>query len=100
MDDPDLISLLRRVDAVLTEVRLALRAELAGAEADEVRNSEVEIADDPAADTLIEISTAMARFNRPADSLRWMCRTQGCGVKVGGRWMCSPAAIARYLNGG
>jgi hypothetical protein len=44
---------------------------------------------DFASEHLIEISTAVEHFNRPADSIRWMCRKQACGVKVGGRWMAS-----------
>lgn len=56
--------------------------------------------DDLAPEHLIEISTAVERFNRPADSLRWMCRKQGCGVKIAGRWMASARRLQLYLNGG
>jgi hypothetical protein len=32
--------------------------------------------------SLIEISTAVERFNRPADTLRYWCRHEGCGRKI------------------
>jgi hypothetical protein len=89
--------LLERIDRIMAELA-ELRAELAGAEAAEVEN--FHFADDLATGNLIEVSTAVARFNRPPDSIRWMCRTQGCGKKVGGRWLVSPLRLARYLNGG
>lgn len=57
-------------------------------------------ADDFAADALIEIGTAVERYGRPADSLRWMCRHQGCGVKRGGRWLVSIPRLQHRLNGG
>jgi len=89
------------LDVFLNRAVLELRAELAGAErADERECTTNTTLDDLAAGDLIEVSTATARFNRPPDSIRWMCRTQGCGVKRGGRWLASPARIERYLNGG
>lgn len=94
LDGPDL---LKRVDQILAAL-LEVRSELA-ASVPEAGNG-VDEADDLAPDNLIEVSTAVARFNRPPDSLRWMCRTQGCGVKRGGRWLASVPRIERYLNGG
>jgi hypothetical protein len=89
--------LLARIDRIMAEL-LAIRDELAGAEAD---SDIITITTGDLADgDLIEVSTAVARFNRPPDSIRWMCRTQGCGVKRGGRWLVSPARIERWLNGG
>jgi hypothetical protein len=32
--------------------------------------------DDFAPECLLEISTAVERFNRPVDSIRWMCRSR------------------------
>jgi hypothetical protein len=58
----------------------------------------LEDVDDFAPEHLIEISTAVERFNRPADSLRWMCRKQACGVKVAGRWMASAPRLRAYLK--
>jgi hypothetical protein len=55
--------------------------------------------DDLAPEHLLEISTAVERFNRPADTIRYWCRREGCGVKVGGRWMASVRRIERRLNG-
>jgi len=47
---------------------------------------------------LLEVSTASARFNRPADSLRWLCRHENVGRKIGGRWMVSPARLRARLE--
>ena len=95
--------LLRRLDAVLAELA-ELRAEVAAilpAPDDDAKGvcTTDTLGDDLAPEHLIEISTAVERFNRPADSLRWICRKQGCGVKVAGRWMASEPRLARYLNG-
>jgi hypothetical protein len=97
MGDPDPNDLLSRIDLIMRELA-ALRDEVAaslpapvGAKGDAV--------DDFSSESLLEISTAVERFNRPADSLRWMCRKQGCGVKIAGRWMASGPRLARYLNG-
>lgn len=92
---PDLLA---RIDRAIAELQ-AIRAEVAAAEPPAGVRFRSPDADDLADVNLIEISTAVERFNRPADSLRWMCRTQGCGVKRGGRWLVAPARIERWLNG-
>jgi hypothetical protein len=99
MDDRALTDVLRRLDLVATELA-AIRAELAAAADGLSAPIGANNADDLAPESLLEISTAVERFNRPADTLRWMCRKQGCGVKIGGRWMVSEPRIRRWLNGG
>jgi hypothetical protein len=86
---------LATIDRIMGELA-ALRAELAEQAADGKNCDE----DDFAVHNLLEISTACERFNRPPDSLRWMCRKHGCGKKVGGRWLASGPRLARWLNGG
>jgi hypothetical protein len=95
MADPGLTHLLRRLDAALSElheVRAELRAAVAGAEADDE-------SDDFAPEYLVEISAAVERFNRPADTIRYWCRHEECGIKRGGRWLASARRIERRLNG-
>ena len=101
MDDPDPTDLLRQLDAALTEAcrlrdLLAKRLEVGMA----AEANGADEADDLAAEHMIEVSTAVHRFNRPPDSIRWMCRERDCGRKIGGRWMVSAPRLARYLNGG
>jgi len=94
MDGP---ALLDRLDAAIRELQ-AIRAEVA---ADAVGYMHITPnTDDLAPDNLIEISSAVQRFNRPADSLRYLCRKESCGVKVGGRWLASVPRMQRRLNGG
>ena len=98
--------MLERLDRAIAElqaIRAALSGDFRSVNVDDAKgvNTAHTLADDDLADgSLIEISQAVELFNRPADSLRWMCRTQGCGKKIGGRWMASPARIRRHLNGG
>jgi hypothetical protein len=97
--------LLARIDRAIAEL-VELRGELAGFDAlnpsaakgmDTVHT----LADDDLSpEHLLEVSTAVSRFNRPPDSIRWMCRKQNCGVKRGGRWLASAPRLSRYLNGG
>jgi len=94
MAGPDL---LERIDRAIAELQ-AIRDELVASMPAPADESGIYF-DDLAPEHLIEISTAVERFNRPADSLRWICRNQGCGVKVAGRWMASEPRLARYLNG-
>ena len=84
--------LLARLDAALAELQaipLTQLAALPGPAGEQIGPNLDRSPDDLLLEHLIEISTAVERFNRPADSLRWICRKQGCGVKVGGRWMAS-----------
>lgn len=91
-------SLRERIDRIIAEL-IALRDELNGTivppEDAELRPGQLSRSDD-----LIEISTAVERFNRPADTLRYWCREEGCGRKIGGRWMVDPGAVRKKLNGG
>jgi len=99
--------LLERIDRVLAEL-LELRDEVAaflpthgmprpdsGKAVGEVFTGAGDANSDLAPEHLIEITQAVERFNRPADLLRWICRKQGCGVKVGGRWQVSARRLER-----
>jgi hypothetical protein len=90
---PAAADILARLDTILREL-LKLRAEVVATMPAEVDNG----ADDFADGSLIEISTAVNFFNRPADTVRYWCR-QGDGKKIGGRWMASVPRIQRRLNG-
>ena len=81
-------AILARLDAILAELA-ELRAEVVAM---------MPPADDFAPDHLIEISTAVDRFNRPADTIRYWCRREGDGKKVQGRWLASAPRIERRLK--
>jgi hypothetical protein len=102
MVDRTVNDLLLRLDQVLAEV-VQLRGELAAyltsAPAADGVQVRLDAADDLLPEHLIEISTAVERFNRPVDTIRFWCRQDG-GVKRGGRWLVSVPRIVRYLNGG
>jgi hypothetical protein len=86
---PEAAAILARLDAImreLAELRTELVASMPVPAAD---GNGLDSSDDFAPEHPIEISTAVEHFNRPANSIRWMCRRQACGVKVGGRWMAS-----------
>jgi hypothetical protein len=67
---PEPAAILARLDAIMAELQ-ALRAEVAGAEAADEKGTHIvsTLADDFAPEHLLEISTAVGRFNRPADAL-------------------------------
>jgi hypothetical protein len=97
--------LIVRLDAAiaeLAEVRRQLAEMLPAPAADEKGTITIGTlaADDLSDEHLIEVSTAVERFNRPADTIRFWCRREGCGKKVGGRWLASVPRIERRLNGG
>lgn len=90
-------SILARIDAAIAElhaVRDEVAALLPASEGDGFDE-----ADDFAPEQMIEITTAVERFNRPADSLRYLCRKENCGRKIGGRWLASVPRLRRRLNG-
>jgi hypothetical protein len=87
-------AILERIDRAIAELQ-AIKAEIA-ASIPTTEGNGLDVSNDFA--DVIEISTAVERFNRPADTLRYWCRREGCGVKVGGRWMASPARIKRKLG--
>ena len=96
---PEAPAILARLDAIMRELAEP-RSEVAAAELQPNFVAAIPDADsDFSPEHLIEITTAVDRFNRPADSLRWMCRKQGLGVKRAGRWLASAPRLARYLNG-
>lgn len=94
---PEATDLLAKLDAIAALVA-ELRAELA-ASLPVTSGNGLDVDSDLAPENLIEISTASARWNRPSDTLRYWCRREDCGVKVGGRWMASVPRIQRRLNG-
>lgn len=49
-------------------------------------------------DDLVDTWTASTRFNLPVDSIRWLARNKGMGVKERGRWLVSVKALRRYLD--
>jgi hypothetical protein len=89
--EPD--ALLARLDAIMAELA-ALRAAVAGANT--LHN--VDGIDTPA-DNLIDTTSAAARFGYSRDSIIRWCR-QGCGRKVGGRWLADPHKLWAHINGG
>jgi hypothetical protein len=97
MADPELIALLRRLDVALTELG-AVRDELRGflASSAAVGNG----LDDLSDANLIDTTSAQERFNYDRHTLARWCRTEGLGVRRGGRWLVSIPRLQRYLNGG
>jgi hypothetical protein len=91
MPGPDLLA---RINRLLGQVRL-VEAELLELRAGIAAANGADVTNDFAAENLIEISTAVERFNRPADTLRWLCRTEGVGRKLEGRWKISVPALMR-----
>jgi hypothetical protein len=92
--------LLAKLDCILgalAELRRELAAQQPAAPAAEGNGRDAD--SDFRPDALIEISTAVEVFGRPADTLRYWCRREGCGRKVGGRWLASAPRIRRRLNG-
>lgn len=94
----DAEALVARIDRLLFELQ-AIRAELAGMLAPATSGNGLNAhTEDFLPEHLIEISTAVERFNRPADTLRWLCRTEGYGRKVQGRWLVSAPMLSRRLK--
>jgi hypothetical protein len=56
----------------------------------------------PAAEVMdpewVDSWTAAERFNQPIDTVRWLARHKGMGVKSGTRWMIDVRAMRRYLQ--
>jgi hypothetical protein len=94
-------AILERIDRIMRELLELRDAVSRGAEAAAEKGvTSIHTPDDDFAPVnLIEISTAVDRFNRPADTIRYWCRREGDGKKIGGRWMASAARIRRRLNG-
>jgi hypothetical protein len=56
-------------------------------------------ADDLADGSLLDTTSAAARFGYPQDTIRKWCRTEDLGVMRGGRWLVSIPRLQRRLNG-
>lgn len=98
MPAPDLLA---RIDRAIAELQ-AIRAAVAGEREREFTNTELvdpSGADDLADEHLIDTHSAAARFNYPTNTLAKWCRTEGLGVKRGGRWLISIPRMQRRLNG-
>jgi hypothetical protein len=95
---PEAAALLARLDAILREV-LELRAELAASLPVEPGDNITTLADDLADGNLLDTHAAQERFGYQRDTIAKWCRTDGIGVKIGGRWMASIPRLQRRLNG-
>jgi hypothetical protein len=93
---PEAAAILARLDAILREVA-ELRDEVAASIPVPAANGAGE-GDDFADGSLLDTSSASARFNYPRDTIALWCR-QGDGKKVGGRWLVSIPRLQRRLNG-
>jgi hypothetical protein len=69
--------LLDRLDAIIVELN-AVRAEVAALVPPPAGNG-LGVGDDFTSECMIEISTAVECFNRPADTLRYWFRHEACG---------------------
>jgi hypothetical protein len=85
--------LLERIDQILAQLT-GLRAELVASMPAPATEGNGLHADDD----WLEISTAVERFNRPPDTLRYWCRHEGCGKKTGGRWLISARRETRIAT--
>lgn len=93
--------ILERIDRIAAELA-ALRDEVAASQnapANEAGHGDG-LADDLAAENLLDTSAAQERFGYPRNSLARMCREEGLGVRQGGRWMVSVPRMQKRLNGG
>lgn len=87
---PGAIEILDRVIRDLQELRTIMGADTAGA------GSSPEIADEH--DDLVDTWTISQRFNQPIDSVRWLAREKGYGIKRGNRWLISLAKARDYFR--
>ena len=95
---PETADILVRLDAAIREL-LELRRQVAASLPAPAANGAASVDDDLVPEHLLDIAAASSRFNRPCDTIRFWCRREGCGVKVGGRWLASVPRIQRRLNG-
>ena len=96
---PDLRALLEHLEGLHAEqARLIGELRAALAEAQTPAGNGLDEAADDFAEPLLDTTSASERFNFPRDTIAKWCR-EGCGRKVGGRWMASAPRIARRLNG-
>lgn len=86
-------AILERIDQIMRELLELRDAVSRGAEAADGKGTSIVCnpGDDFTPEHLIEISTAVDRFNRPADTIRYWCRNEACGIKRGGRLIASAA---------
>jgi hypothetical protein len=91
-------ALLERIDRVLAEL-LELRAAVANDLHPVIVVPRDNDGDDLSDSNLIDSIAAQERFGHPSDSIRKWCRTEGLGVKRGGRWLVSVPRLQRRING-
>ena len=89
-------ALLERLDRIVAELE-ALRGDVLRLSEDAPKEPGADAGDDFAPHNLLDTWAAAARFNYPQDTRKW-CR-EGCGQRVGGRWMVSVLRVQRRLNG-
>ncbi len=93
-------ALLKRAAALSAELTAVLN-ELAGYGVDISTPAGFDDTDaDLTPENLVETHVAAERFNRPRDTITYLCRVEGCGIKKGGRWLASLPRIKRYLGRG
>ena len=96
---PEAPNLLERIDRIMAELA-ALRAEIFATVAKNVGDDVVSHDNDLSEANLLDTHSASARFNYPPNTLAKWARTEGLGVKRGGRWLVSIPRLQRRLNGG
>lgn len=94
MPGPDL---LERIDRVIAELQ-AIRAEVAATLPAPVPADGLD-ADDLAPEHLLDTTSAVERFNYPRQTIARWCRTEGVGIRKGGRWMVSVPRLRARVNG-
>jgi hypothetical protein len=95
MADPDF---LERIDRAIAELR-AIRDELvASMPVPAVEGNGLDV-DDLADGNLLDTTAAQERFGHPRNTLAKWCRTEGLGVRRGGRWLISIPRLQKHLNG-
>ncbi len=97
---PEAAAILARLDAIARELaalRDEVASDLSGREPGQL--SSLSDAADLSPEMLINSIAAQERFGHPSDSIRKWCRTEGLGVKRGGRWMVSVPRLQRRING-
>jgi hypothetical protein len=90
--------LLARLDAALAELR-AIRDELVASMPPPAAEGNGLDANDLEPDNLLDTTSAQERFGHPRNTIAKWCRTEGLGVRRGGRWLVSVPRLQRHLNG-
>ena len=95
MASPDLPEL---INAATRELAVLLSPPAAEMPSD-LGTSVPDDADDFAAEQLVDTTSAGARFGLHRHTVARWCRTEGVGVRRGGRWLVSIPRLRARLNG-